>query len=52
MELLGAAEDTFTAHLSELIANTLTPSAVASAATALSALRDTLERGQVGMPAG
>ena len=51
-ELLGAAEVTFTAHLTEMVERALTPPVVASAARALSALRDTLERDQVGMPAG
>jgi MarR family transcriptional regulator, multiple antibiotic resistance protein MarR len=51
-ELVDAAEDTVTAQLTELIADALTPYRITTASQALSTLRETLERDQIGMPTG
>jgi DNA-binding MarR family transcriptional regulator len=50
--LTDAAERTFSEHVTELIAGTLDASQIAAVAQALSLLRSTLERAQVGTPTG
>ncbi|MFJ9250867.1 MarR family winged helix-turn-helix transcriptional regulator [Streptomyces sp. NPDC101776] len=52
LQLVDAAEGTFTERLSELIADVLKVSPVTAAAQALSELRSVLERDQIGTPTG
>ncbi|AQW56068.1 MarR family winged helix-turn-helix transcriptional regulator [Streptomyces violaceusniger] len=52
LQLVDAAEGTFTERLAELIADALKASPVTAAAQALSELRSVLERDQIGMPTG
>jgi DNA-binding MarR family transcriptional regulator len=52
LQLVDAAEGTFTERLAELIADALNASAMTAAAQALSELRSVLERDQIGTPTG
>ncbi|ASQ99776.1 MULTISPECIES: MarR family winged helix-turn-helix transcriptional regulator [Streptomyces] len=52
LQLVDAAEGTFTERLAELIADALKASPVTAAAQALSELRSVLERDQIGTPTG
>jgi MarR family multiple antibiotic resistance transcriptional regulator len=52
VRLIDAAEQSFTARVTELIAGPLDPSQLSAAAEALALLRAALERGQIGTPTG
>ncbi|WP_441247457.1 MarR family winged helix-turn-helix transcriptional regulator [Kitasatospora sp. McL0602] len=52
LQLVDAAEATFTERLAELIADALKASPMTAAAQALSELRSVLERDQIGTPTG
>ncbi|WP_406458443.1 MarR family transcriptional regulator [Streptomyces sp. NBC_01622] len=52
LQLVDAAEGTFTERLAELTADALKASAMTAAAQALSELRSVLERDQIGTPTG
>ncbi|MGW2813804.1 MarR family winged helix-turn-helix transcriptional regulator [Streptomyces sp. NPDC001415] len=52
LELVDAADRTFTGRLAELIGETLGGSRLSTVARALSELRSVLERDQIGTPTG
>ncbi|MFI6053233.1 MarR family winged helix-turn-helix transcriptional regulator [Streptomyces violascens] len=52
VELVDAADGTFTERLAELLGGTLDGSRMSTVAQALSELRSVLERDQIGMPTG